>query len=94
VTTVEKEMGITRDEFIRVLTRAYADDGIKIDGDRVVIADDARKMEITFEQLSPRRIALLSLPVARVTLSFEGFEDGEAEAAVGRFDRHFQRAGG
>jgi len=92
--TIEKEMGITGDEFHRVLTRAYADDGMKIEEDRVTVADGERKMEISFEKLPDRKIALLSLPVARVTLSFSGYDEAEITAAVGRFDRHFQRAGG
>lgn len=91
---IEKEMGITQAEFRRVLTRAYADEGIQMDGGRVVVADGARKMEISFEPLAERNIALLSLPVARVTLTFEGYDEAEITAAVGRFDRHFQRAGG
>lgn len=91
---VEKEMAVTRDEFLRTLPRALGTDAYAVDGSRVVLEDAGRRLEITLTERPVRRIAGLALPVTGVRLAFAGYGAAEAERALARFERHFQRGGG
>ncbi len=91
---VEKEMAITHADFLRLLPRALDGREHTVDGNRIVVEDGRRRLEITLSETTERRIALLALPVTRVRLEYRGYTGAEAAAAVGLFDRAFQRGGG
>ena len=91
---IEKEMGIDHADFLRLLPRALEGRDPRRDGDRIVMEDGARRLEITLGETSERRIALLALPVTRVRFAFTGYSADEAEAAMRRIDRAYQRGGG
>ncbi len=91
---VEKEMAITHADFLRLLPRALDGREHTIDGNRIVVEDGPRRLEITLSETTERRIALLTLPVTRVRLEYCGYTEAEAAAAVALFDRAFQRGGG
>ena len=92
--TIEKEMGITHAEFFRVMARALDGREHDLKPDGVVINDGPQRLEIVISEESRRRIALFSLPVTRVTLSFSGYKTNEIDETLIWFDRHFQRGGG
>ncbi len=91
---VEKEMAVTHADFLRLLPRALDGREHTVDGNRIVVEDDPRRLEITLSETTERRIALLTLPVTRVRLEYCGYTEAEAAAAVALFDRAFQRGGG
>ena len=93
-TTVDKEMSISHREFFRSLSRALGTDAYRVAGATVTLEDGGRRLDITLSPESRRRLGLLTLPVTRVALRFTGYDDGEATAALTRFDRAYQRAGG
>jgi len=92
--TVEKEMGITHRDFLRVAERFFDGADYAVDGARIVQEADGRRLEITLSPETSRRIALIEMPVTRVRLAFTGYGEEEAAATLARFDRTFQRGGG
>ncbi len=89
-----KEMGITHADFMRDLPRAL-DGSPVVDGRRIVMdKGPGRRLEITFSEEGRRRIAGIELPVTHVMLRFTGFEDGDVETVMKRFNRAYQRGGG
>ena len=53
-----------------------------------------QRLDIAISEESRRRIALFSLPVSHVTLTFDGYSAAEVDETLVWFDRHFQRGGG
>jgi hypothetical protein len=91
---VHKEMSISHRDFLRILPGALEDGDFRIDGHRITAGEGARRLEIELSPETQRRIALLTLPVTHVSLEFVGYDADEADAALVRFDRAFQRGGG
>ena len=92
--TVSKDMGVTHAEFFRLLPRALGTEAYSPHGDRVVLENGSRRLEITLGPEATRQIALMRVPKTAVTLSFTGYSDVDRAAALALFDRAFQRAGG
>ncbi len=91
---IDKEMTISHRDFFRILPGALVTNDFRIDGDTVVVRDGDKRLTIVLSPETQRRIALLKLPVTRVSLEFIGYDPDAVAAAVGRFDRSFQRGGG
>lgn len=93
--TINKQMGITRAEFLRLLPRALDSDAFDVSGAHICYrtADD-KSLGIELGSESVRQIALMQMPTMPVTLTFSGFSDTEREALLRRFDRAYQRGGG
>ncbi len=91
---VEKEMGLSRSDFLRLLPGALGSDSFTVDGDSIVFEDGSRRIEIAIAEKPERRIAKLALPVMRVVISFIGYGGDEAAQALARFERAYQRTGG
>ena len=87
-------MSISRDEFLRTLPAAVGTSSFTVEDDRVFVGSDVRLLEIEFKEETPLRIASLTLPSARITLRFEGYNADEMEQTVQRFDLYFRRGGG
>ena len=89
-----KEMGLDHAEFFRTLPKALGTADYEVSGNTVRMADGVRRLDITLAPEGRRTIALLSLPVTRVTLAFHGYSDADVAAALEHFDMHFHRGGG
>ena len=90
----EKEMGIDHADFLRLLPRALDGRAFTVIGAHIVSEEGARRLDITLGETSERRIALLTLPVTHVRFEFTGYREDEANAAMVRMDRAYQRGGG
>ncbi len=96
--TLVREMGCTMAEFARWLPGATHNVPMasEADGDglrhRLAVAGGA--VEIDLQPLAPRRIALLNLPVLRVTFRFIDLDPAERLAFLTRFDHYTRRGGG
>ena len=87
-------MSITHAEFLRILPGAVPAGSVSANGSRIVVATGDRRLVIRLSDERQRRIGFLTLPVTHVRLEFSGYSDGDAAAALARFDRAFQRGGG
>jgi len=90
----EKEMSITRADFLRILGGAFDAAATRPDGDRIVVEQGNGRLVITLDAAGERRIGLIALPVMHVRLELQGYGPDEAAAVLAAFDRSFQRGGG
>ena len=89
-----REMGLTDDDFFRILPKAMGEHPYRVDG-RTVHGDvNGGTVEIVLGPQQERRIALLALPFAEVSFTFRGVPERERLAFKKHFDLYFQRGGG
>lgn len=91
---VEKEMALKRADLLRGLPMALGTNAFRVDGDKAILTDGCKRFEIVMGGERTRRIALLEVPAMTVRLRLTGYAPAEAEDALRRFDRAFQRGGG
>jgi len=91
---LEREMGFSHSEFIRLLPRALDTLPWQRQGLRIVITVGAGEVVIELGEQRIRQIALLSLPLIPVTISWRGLADGAFAAFLERFDSYYRRGGG
>ena len=89
-----KDMALTREDFVRLLPGAAGDLPWREEAGRFRLGSETAGVEITLEPQPPRRIALFTLPVMRVSFWFRGWDTTERARFIQRFDRAFQRGGG
>jgi len=90
----EKEMSITRDDFLRILGGAFDKVATRIDGEQITVDEGRGRLIITLTAAGERKIGLIALPVMHVRLELDGYDADEAESVLAYFDRSFQRGGG
>jgi sulfur carrier protein ThiS len=106
--TLEREMSLTREEFLRTLARA-ADPAlaaalgaprtgkpvpVSVSGPNIVLGAGERRVEFRLRQEEERRLGSIRLPRMRIGFGFFGFTEDEVERFMARFDIHFRRGGG
>lgn len=89
-----REMGLTHDDFWRLLPRAMGDHSYERRGDTVNANVYQGTLKIDLGPTQERRIALLRLPYSVVSFRFEGVDPEQQMAFKTHFDLHFQRGGG
>ena len=93
-TTFSREMGLTHAEFFRTLPAAMGGQAYQVSGRCISVEDGDRRLTILLDPEGERRIALLRLPVTRVSFEFSRYTQQDIDAFMKRFERHFQRGGG
>ena len=92
--SLKRQMALTAAEFIRLLPRAVEPYVCLVESGRVKVSLHQGRLEIDLQQLAPRNIASISLPVLQVEMTAQDADDIELAALLARFDRSFQRGGG
>ena len=91
---LQREMGCTREEFVRWLPGATRHAPIEVYADKALVHAGDAAVEISFIQAPPRRIALVSMPVLRVSFRFSGAGAGAYREFMRYFDLYTRRGGG
>ncbi len=91
---LRREMGCTREEFLRWLPGASRHAPIVTTGDVYRVLSDHGTVEISIAALPPRRIASITLPVLEVTFRFVGMDAVARTAFLDYFDHYTRRGGG
>ena len=91
---LRREMGCTREEFLRWLPGATKYAPVVMTGDLHRVLLDSGRVEITIAELPPRRIASISLPVLEVRFRFIGMNAAAQTAFLEYFDQYTRRGGG
>jgi hypothetical protein len=91
---MHREMGCTRDEFLRSLPAAVRHAPLLIDGNRIAFSTHGGRVEITLAERPARRLGALALPVLAVSFAFCGLEDRAREDFLVYFDLCTRRGGG
>ena len=91
---IDREMGCTHEEFVRWLPGATRHAPMQIAADKAVVQADDATVEISFTQAPPRKIALISMPVLKVSFRFSGAEANAYREFMAYFDLYTKRGGG
>ena len=91
---VDKEMGYTHADFLRLLPRAVGGADIRIDGRVIQVNAGDRGLRIDLSEESVRRLGNFRLPVTHVRLTFQGYSDAQRDALLARFWQTYQKGGG
>ena len=90
----EREMGCTETEWLRWLPAAVGACAWRIEGDQAVVDLPPGRLALHWAQQAPRVIALMRMPVLRVSFTFSGLDAAQRYAFMKRFDLYMQRGGG
>ncbi|MBL8446543.1 MAG: hypothetical protein JNJ44_03920 [Zoogloeaceae bacterium] len=93
VSQLEREIGVTADEFARSLALAHSAWTMEGPG-RFRLQDGEITLRIDVRVAPSRRLGLFELPVLQVRYLFEGGTAGERRALLARLDLAMQRGGG
>jgi hypothetical protein len=91
---LQREMGCTREEFVRWLPGATRHAPMQVHADKAVVHAGEATVEISFTQAPSRRIALVSIPVLNVSFRFSGAGAGAYREFMAYFDLYTKRGGG
>lgn len=88
------EMEITHAEFLRELPLACAKRPYEIIGERVIVHDGGREVQIKIRDEPIRHLGSLDLPMEEITLKFIDYSEEEADKFMEAFMQPLQRGGG
>lgn len=94
VIAYSREMGLTHDDFWRLLPTAMGNHGYERRGNHVHANVNEGKLLIELGPSQERNIAMLRLPYSKVSFTFTGVSLEQQLAFKTHFDLHFQRGGG
>lgn len=86
------EMGLRREEFLRLLPGAVA--VFDVAGEEIRWSDGASKGSIRLVPLESRRLGSVVVPRHRVEITLEVASEADGAAFLSRFHRAFLRGGG
>jgi hypothetical protein len=91
---LQREMGCTREEFVRWLPGATRHAPMLMNADKAVVHAGEATVEILFTPAEPRRIGLVSIPVLNVSFRFSGAGASAYREFMAYFDLYTKRGGG
>lgn len=90
----ERDMGCTEAEWLGWLPAAMGECPWQRSGSTAVATIGAGRLHLRWQVMPPRVIALMRMPVLRVSFALEGLDADERYAFMKRFDLYMQRGGG
>ncbi len=91
---LHREMGCTREEFVRWLPGATRHPAVRVEANQAGVPADGGRIEISFAQGPSRTIGLISIPVLKVTFRFLGVGIATRREFMAYFDLYTKRGGG
>lgn len=89
-----RDMGCTEAEWLSWLPAAMGDYPCQRTGSTAQASIDKGTISLCWQVMPPRVIALLRMPVLRVSFVMQGMDADQRYAFMKRFDLHMQRGGG
>ncbi|WP_418318781.1 hypothetical protein [Piscinibacter sakaiensis] len=90
----DREMGCTEAEWLRWLPGAVGGRAVDLRAGAARVAINGGALDLSWQQLAPRRIALMAMPVLAVKFRFSDIADAERQTFMRYFDLYTQRGGG
>ena len=90
----ERDMGCTETEWLGWLPAAMGDCPWQRLGSTAQATIDKGTLSLRWQVMPPRVIALMRMPVLRVSFAMQGLDADQRYAFMKRFDLHMQRGGG
>lgn len=91
---LQREMGCTREEFVRWLPGATRHAPMQMHAGKAVVRAGEATVEISFNPAPRRKIALVSIPVLKVSFRFSGAGASAYREFMAYFDLYTSRGGG
>jgi hypothetical protein len=88
------EMQCTHAEFLRELPLACGKRPYEIIGERAIIREGDKEIQISIRDEPIRHLGSLDLPMEEISLRFIGYGEDEADRFMDEFRRHVMRCGG
>lgn len=88
------ETQCTHAEFFRNLPIAISNRPFEVIGNRVVVYDKDRQIDITVSDEPIKKLGSLELPMEKIVFEFSGYSDGEADNFMETYRKHAMRCGG
>lgn len=92
--TFERDMGCTEPEWLGWLPAAIGACPWALDGASATVEIGGGALQLRWQAMPPRVIALMRMPVLRVGFAFSGLDEAQRYAFMKRFDLYMQRGGG
>lgn len=90
----QRDMGCTEAEWLGWLPAAMGDCAWQQAGASARACMGSGALQLRWQVMPPRVIALMRMPVLRVNFEFQGLNADERYAFMKRFDLYMQRGGG
>ncbi|MDP2263108.1 MAG: hypothetical protein Q8K24_08120 [Hydrogenophaga sp.] len=90
----ERDMGCTEAEWLGWLPAAIGTCPWTLDGASATVEIGGGALQLRWQAMPPRVIALMRMPVLRVGFAFSGLDEAQRYAFMKRFDLYMQRGGG
>lgn len=92
--TFERDMGCTEAEWLGWLPAAMGSSVWTLHGTSALATIGPGSLQLHWQPMPPRVIALMRMPVLRVSFAFSGLDSEQRYAFMKRFDLYMQRGGG
>jgi hypothetical protein len=90
-----REVQISRDEFIHQLPDAIGNLNYEISNNEITVKDDNdKRVYINLADEGVEKLGSLDLPMKQITFRFEGYSEHEVEEFMNHYDEHTMRFGG
>ncbi|MBW8315949.1 MAG: hypothetical protein K0M73_13855 [Hydrogenophaga sp.] len=87
-------MACTEAEWLHWLPRAVGPHAYQVSGTSAQVSIGEGELRLVWQVMPPRVIALMRMPVLRVSFAFSGLDATQRFAFMKRFDLYMQRGGG
>ena len=88
------EMQCTHGGFLRELPRACGNHPYELIGERIIVHEKDREIQIRIRDEPIRHLGSLDLPMEEVSFKFIDYTEDEASRFMGEFKKHTLRMGG
>jgi hypothetical protein len=88
------EMQCTHAEFLRELPLACGDRPYELIGERVIVHEKEREIQIRMREEPIRHLGSLNLPMEEISFKFIDYTEDEASRFMDEFKKHTLRMGG
>lgn len=92
--TFERDMGCTETEWLGWLPAAIGSCAWQREGTSARVSVPPGALQLHWQTMPPRVIALMRMPVLRVRFVFNGLDAAQRYVFMKRFDLYMQRGGG
>lgn len=92
--TFVRDMGCTEAEWLGWLPAAMGNCAWQVNGQSALASIAPGALQLRWQTMPPRVIALMRMPVLRVGFEFSGLDSAQRYTFMKRFDLYMQRGGG
>ncbi len=90
----DREVNISRKEFLRQLPDAIGNREFDIEGNQIIVRDGDKRVRITVMDEGTEKMGALDVPMKEISFAFDGYSEQEIESFMENYDEQTLRVGG